>query len=80
MKSLMRTDVREAHLRLDFEEDIQLLSLILFCVFFTGLLNGFNEIMIIHDRVALLMRTQHLHDFAFELINIPFHDWVDDLS
>lgn len=69
MKSLVRTDVRGARLRLDFEEGIQL----------PGLLDGFGEVMIIRDRVAFLVRTQNLRDFAFELVGILFHGWVDDV-
>lgn len=78
MESLVRTNVRGAHLTLDFEEDIQLPGLVLLCVFIAGLLNGFREVMIIRDGVALLMRTQNLRDFAFELVGILFYGRVDD--
>lgn len=79
MESLVRTDVRGAQLRLDFEEGIQLPGLVLFCVFLAGFLDGFSKVMIIRDRVALLVRTQNLRDFAFETVGIPFYGWVDGL-
>ncbi len=69
----MRADVREALLGLDFEKRVQLPGLIPFCVFFAGVLNDFDELMIIRDRVAFLVRTQNLRDFSFELVRIYFH-------
>jgi len=49
-------------------------------VFLASFLNDLDEIMIIRDRMIMLMRLNNLLDFSFELCDIFFHDWVDDLS
>ena len=52
--------VRWALVRLDFEKGIQLPSLIPFCVFLTGCLDGLGKRMVIRDRMTLLVRPDNL--------------------
>ena len=64
--------VRWPRIRLNFEKGIQLPSLVLFCVFLAGFLDSLGKIMIIRDRMTLLMRSDNLLDFSFELVRYIF--------
>ena len=52
--------VRWARIRLDFQIGIQLPSLVPFCVFLAGFLNGLGKRMVIRDRMTLLVRPDNL--------------------